>query len=975
MSEPSRSGILTFLFTDLEGSTQLWERFPEEMRLAVERHDVILKEAVKGHHGRVIKTTGDGLHAVFGHPGDGVAAALAGQQAITAEPWLGEKGQLKVRMGLHAGESQERGGDYYGPEVNLAARVMGIGYGGQVLLTDVTARLVGKALPADCTLADLGEHRLKGVSAPVRIFQLRHPILAHSYPPLKSLGTFRHNIPPRRSSFIGRRKELVGIRRLLNETRLLTLLGPGGTGKTRLMLEAAEEVIEDFPDGVWLVELAPLADPGLIPERVATALHVHGQPGRPLSDTLAEFLRSKELLLLLDNVEHLVRESAILSERLLDECPGLKILVTGREALYIEGETILQIPSLSLPDPGRKMTIEGVLASEGVQLFLERARSIRPDIALTVGNVSTVAEIVRRLDGIPLALELAAARTRMMTVDQIADRLSDRFHLLTGGQRTALPRQQTLQALIDWSWNLLDENEKILFRRLSVFSGGWSLKAVQKIAGFAPLNELVVFESLEQLINKSLVTVEYPAEGEARYGMLESIRQYSRERLLEAGEDELICDHHCKYFIAAADAGKSRLMIWVDLEWADRITLDLDNLRLAWEWALDREDIPALYALTISLAPYLYNRGRWGECEDKVGKALEYEPTGLRRETGFLMILMGTILGRSGRYLESIPWIRKTYALGKELEDPYLLTLVLMSMGQSEPDLSQRARHTQDAIAQARKLADPSLLAGVLVLWGNELRVAGRMQEARLAIEEGLEVFGNMDNASLRRVPILNLGWIELDAGNLSQAQKHFRESAELCRRANDRVTLAQCLLPLAMVLLYEGEHDAARSHLQEALAVSNDARAEHLTPNIHAWLAHLAVSEGNLYEADVHLRASLEGYRNFYREILEAQKDRGRMTKEDVELPVRPDFLDVLLAAARVSDAHGDPGKAVALLGYCEKIMGSRKFHLDPHLQTMADRMRDRFQAELGDPDFSSRWERGKRMSFQEATSFSTSE
>ncbi len=516
------TGPLTFLFTDLENSTPLWENFPEEMRRASARHDALLQGVIEQHRGRVVKMTGDGFHAAYESPSDAVAAALAGQQAIGAETWPGAIGPLKVRIGLHTGESQERQGDYYGPEVNLAARVMELGYGGQVLLSDITATLVQRSLPENCSLTNLGEHRLKGISTTVQIHQLCHPDLAAEFPALKSLATFKHNLHRQLSTFIGREKELADVKSLLKNTQLLTLLGPGGTGKTRLMLQAAEEVIEGYPDGVWLVELAPLTDPGLIPERVAAALNVQEQPGRKIFDTLVDYLSRKELLLLLDNVEHIVQESAEFTERLLERCPRITILVTGREALFIDGETMIQIPPLSLPK--EQQAPGDIASSEGVQLFLERARSVRPDFALTEKNAPTVADVVRRLDGIPLALELAAARLRMLTIEQIKDHLNDRFRLLTGGRRTALPRQQTLQALIDWSWQLLDQQERTLLRRLSVFSGGWNLEAAQTITGFEPLDELAVFDQMEQLINKSLVTVEYPPSGEARYSMLESIR-------------------------------------------------------------------------------------------------------------------------------------------------------------------------------------------------------------------------------------------------------------------------------------------------------------------------------------------------------------------------------------------------------------------------------------------------------------------
>ena len=429
MPETPLSGLLTFLFTDLEDSTHLWEQFPVEMRPALARQDELLQGIVAEHNGRLVKKTGDGVHAVFESAADGVAAALAGQLAISNEAWPKATGPLRVRMGLHTGESQYRDGDYYGTEVNRAARVSGLAYGEQLLLSEATAALVRNSLPANSTLTDLGEHRLKGLAAPEKIYQLSHPEIRTEFPELRSLAAFKHNLPVRLSSFIGRERELVEVAQLLTSTRLLTLLGPGGTGKTRLSLQVAADLIEDFPDGVWFIELAPLADPDLLPDQIANTLNVQSQPGRAVQDALVDYLRPKELLLLLDNVEHLVRESASLAEHLLRNCPRIKILVTGREALFIGGETTLQIPSLALPGPKEEDDLDKFAACEAVHLFLERVRAVQPHFELNGGVSTSIGEIVRRLDGIPLALELAAARLRMMSVTQVADRLHDRFRL------------------------------------------------------------------------------------------------------------------------------------------------------------------------------------------------------------------------------------------------------------------------------------------------------------------------------------------------------------------------------------------------------------------------------------------------------------------------------------------------------------------------------------------------------------------
>ncbi len=416
-----------------------------------------------------------------------------------------------------------------------------------------TAALIRTATPSQFSLLDLGEHRLKGLKGAEQIFQIKHPALPGEFPALKSLSVLPHNLPARLSTFIGRRKELSEIKRLLKEARLVTLLGPGGTGKTRLMLEVAEELVADYSEGVWLVELAPLTDSNLIAERINAALKVPDQPDKPPIKTLVDYLRHKELLLLLDNTEHLVQKCAELVEHLLAYCPKLVVLTTSREALFISGEMTLQIPSLSLPSEGEAATLGDIRSTEAVQLFLARTQEVRPGFELDRQNADAITEIIRRLDGIPFALELAAARMRMFTVHQLAERLDDRFRLLTGGRRTALPRQQTLQAMIEWSWNLLSDKERLLLQRLSVFFGGWSLEAAQAVASDDLLDAYDVLDLLEQLVNKSLVTVQYPPVGEARYGMLESIQQFGRDRLLESTQGPRLRDRHAAYFVAFAE--------------------------------------------------------------------------------------------------------------------------------------------------------------------------------------------------------------------------------------------------------------------------------------------------------------------------------------------------------------------------------------------------------------------------------------
>jgi class 3 adenylate cyclase len=477
------TGTITFLFTDIEGSTRLWEQQPEAMEAALARHDALAADAIQRHEGTLVKHRGEGdsLFAVFARAADAVAAAVALQQALITEPWPAQT-VPRVRLALHTGDAVLRDGDYFGPAVNRCARLRAVAHGGQLLLSSATQELVRDALPEGVTLRELGEHRLRDLARPERVFQLLHPDLPADFPPLASLNTLPNNLPQQVTSFIGREKEMAEVRRLLDKTRLLTLTGSGGTGKTRVSMQVAADLLEGEGDGVWLVELAPLADPALVPQAVATALGIREEPGKPLSQTLVDFLKPKRLLLLLDNCEHLLAACAELAEQILRHCPGVQILATSREGLNIPGETTYRLPSLSLPDPRQlPSSVEGLTQYEAVRLFIDRATAAVPSFTVTNQNAPAVAQLCVRLDGIPLAIELAAARVKALSVEQINARIADMFRLLTGGSRTALPRQQTLRAAIDWSYDLLSEKEKILLRRLSVFAGGWTLEAAEQV--------------------------------------------------------------------------------------------------------------------------------------------------------------------------------------------------------------------------------------------------------------------------------------------------------------------------------------------------------------------------------------------------------------------------------------------------------------------------------------------------------------
>jgi predicted ATPase/class 3 adenylate cyclase len=611
--EPA-SGTLTFLFTDLEGSTRRWEQFPQAMKAALERHDAILGAAVAGSNGQVLKSTGDGLMAVFASPAGAVSACLTAQRGLADEPW-GQTGALRVRMGLHSGEAQTRASDYFGPTVNRAARIMAVGHGGQVLLSAAAAALVVDQLPEGATLLDLGTHRLKDLGRPEHMFQLVHPGLVQEFPPLATLDRHPNNLPTQASTFVGRDAELGAIRQRLDHeaVRLLTLTGPGGTGKTRLALRVAADQIDRFDDGVFLVDLSAVREAEAVPAVTARAIGLTETTDQSLLEELKRQLRDHRELLVFDNFEQVTAAAPTVVE-LLQDCPGLKLLVTSREALHVRGEHLFSVPPLSLPNgvPGHRSAAE-LAGCEAVQLFVERAQAVRADFHLTDGNAAAVAEICQRLDGLPLAIELATARINLFSPAALRDRLGSRLRLLRGGARDLPARQQTLRATIEWSYQLLEPGEQRLLELLSVFSSA-GFDVIEAVAAeIQQLTETGVdtLDGLASLLDKSLIRQADPEAEEPRLVMLETIREYAAERLDERPEFRAAAQRaHAAYF---ADFAQRQ---WEDLTGQRReaalaaMAADVDNLRLAWDYWVAANDLDQLNKLVDSLW-LLYDARSW----------------------------------------------------------------------------------------------------------------------------------------------------------------------------------------------------------------------------------------------------------------------------------------------------------------------------------------------------------------------------
>lgn len=617
--------ILTFLFTDLEGSTRLWQRFPEAMETVLARHDEIIRTTVEDFDGFVVKTTGDGFYAAFTSPLNALQACIQAQQSLAEEDW-GETGPLMVRMGLHIGEAQQRGGDYFGTTINRTARLMSAANGGQVLLSAAVVELVSHQLPENASLQDLGEHRLKDLNRPEHIFQLIHPKLPADFPPIASLNRLPNNLPSQPTVFIGRQVELDEIRSLLLDktVRLLTLIGPGGTGKTRLALQLGAELMDGFMDGTYFIDLAPIRDPNSFLTTIARTIRLSESSDGSLLDDLKEQLADKSMLLLLDNFEQ-ITAAATLVVTLLQYCPRLKLLVTSREALHVRGEHLYPVPPLGLPEVSDgHISREALTQYESIQLFVERAQAVRPDFELTDDNKEAVVELCLRLDGLPLAIELATARLRVFSPQALRQRLGNRLKLLQGGPRDLPERQQTLRDTIEWSYEMLSEHEKRLFEVVSVFSS-CTFEAVEAVVSGIKIlveNEVDVIEGLISLVDKSLIHQSDDALGEPQLKMLETIREYAVDRL--NGDLDLhtaTCQAHAAYFADFTEQQWQRMMGSEREAAMEQMAANVENLNAAWFFWSEQRDLEHLQKMVNGLW-LLYDRKGWYQATIELTKDL-----------------------------------------------------------------------------------------------------------------------------------------------------------------------------------------------------------------------------------------------------------------------------------------------------------------------------------------------------------------
>ena len=916
------SGTVTFLFTDIEGSTRLAQEFPEAMPTLLARHNELIRKAVEAHNGFVFRVVGDSVSVAFHTASEALRAALAAQNLLQHESWM--PAPIKVRMGIHTGNAQlevhSNESSYSGySTLALTQRIMSAGHGGQVLISQSVFDLTVETLPENVQIIDMGERQLKDVMHLEHLYQLVSPDLQSDFPPLKTLETLKHNLPQQLTSFIGREREMEEARKLLPQTRLLTFIGPGGTGKTRLSLQAAMEQLVNFKNGVWLVELAPIADPAYIISTIASIFKLREAPGVSLSDTLVDYMRGKQLLLIIDNCEHLVEACANLTDHLLHSCPNLKIIASSREALGIDGETIYRVPSLSLPQDFRITKGQGDFRSlmdyEAIRLFIERATKAEPRFQLTGHNAFSVAQICSRLDGIPLAIELAAARVKLFTPEQIAERLDDRFKLLTGGSRTALPRQQTLRALIDWSYQFLNEMEQRSLRRLAVFSGGWTFEAAESV-----LSESEAMDGLSGLVNKSLVNVE-EQDGLSRYRFLETIRQYAMDKLLEAGEAVEARNCHLNYFLEFAKRAQEKFGTEQRPRWVNQLEMEHDNLRSALNWALESDPESALQ-MVCSLAGFWLSRSYMTEgcnwCQAAISRV--------------------EALSAAGPNLDRMR--AQAYS-----------ALAMLSINHGEHHAGQIA--ARKGVALARRLDDHLQLARALHFLGMSFTFLGDVTLAFDSLHESEAIcrkFGyNDDLASV--LQSLAYATLEIHGPQAAeQLQSYLEESLSLSQGSADPEAAVRTEGILARLAFYHGDLAEARKHADLMLDLHKEMGDQLSVTGHQSGMAHVARQIGNFKEALA-----------LYRDTIREWQDIGH----------RGAVAHQLECFAFIAKAQEQPERAARLFGAAEQLREVSTSPMTPQERLEYEREVADLLSGMDEKIFASLWAEGRSMSLEQAIEF----
>jgi len=853
------SGTVTFAFTDIEGSTERWERDPPAMQAAIRRHDDLLRTSIVACGGHVFKTIGDGFCAAFSRPQDAVDAMLGIQRALAGEDFSAVGG-IRVRAALHTGTADERNGDYFGPAVNRVARLLAIGHGGQMLLSSATADVVRGDLPLHASLRDLGEHRLRDLTRPERVYQLVVPGLVADFPALRSVDAMPNNLPLQLNSFIGREREIADITSLVAAHRLVTLSGSGGVGKSRTSLQVAAGLLDLYRDGVWYVQLAPFSKDEYIPTAVAQALGLRlAAEGDPVADLL-NALKRKKALLVFDNCEHLIESVARVVAAILRSCPEVQILASSRQQLGIEGEMTFRMPSLDVPSPGEALKLKAVdvALNPAAALFVERARAADQRFRLTDDNAPIVADVCRRLDGIPLAIELAAARVKMFSAKQVRERLDERFRILTGGSRDVLSRHKTLRALIDWSHDLLDERERALFRRLGIFVGGFTVEGAIAVGCGERLDEFEVVETLGSLVDKSLVLAE-PRVDSVRYRLLETTRAYALEKLDAAGERAALADRHLRHLrVSFAEHRERSDRTGRKAEFVEALQADLDDVRSAVDGALAGPNVIEGAELLAAVGPAWSGAGLYAEFVARCERYLAVIPATETRILARITRLVSHSLRNSGKARRAYDIAKDALAYARAAGDPSILVEALCQLA-STAVLLGLTREAESALAEMEAVGEISLTLRLSVLHaradlsdvcGDHPTAAGLYRHLR-------EEFHSLGDGLAEVIVSGNLAETEHVLGRTDRALATVREALLMPQAIADLNHRSYLLANLAGYLIASDQLDGAVATIREGIEIHCSRDPEHVIAAIS--MEHLAVVAA--IRGDYARAAMLEAY------------------------------------------------------------------------------------------------------------------
>ncbi|MEO8665065.1 MAG: tetratricopeptide repeat protein [Ignavibacteria bacterium] len=978
------TGNVTFLFTDIEGSTMLSQEFPETLPAALEKHHAILRDAIESNSGFVFEIIGDAFCAAFENANDAVKAACTAQLDLANEKW--NDAVIKARMGIHSGKAEWNGKRYSG-YITLArtARVMSAAYGGQILISGNTHEPAKENIGDKISFRDLGERRLKDVIQPIHLFQIISPGLREDFPPLKTLDARPNNLPVLLTGFIGREKEMERVKDLIKQSHLLTLTGSGGSGKTRLALQVAADIIDDYSNGVWLIELASLSDPFLLVQTIFKMLDLQEQPMQNTEDTLLDYLKDKEILLILDNCEHIIDATAQLTEKLLSKSPKLKIIATSREALRTAGEQTHRILPMNVPDPKNNESPEILAQYEAVKLFIEGALAVDENFRIQNENAAAIAGICNRLDGIPLAIELAAAKIKVLSAVQIYERLDNRFALLSGGKRTALPRQQTLRAMIDWSYDLLSENEKILWYRLAVFSGGWTIEAAEEICSDEKISIEELVDLLTLLAEKSIIIF---SPEKVRFRILETIRQFGEEKLKVSDEYENISDKHLNYYMILAESAEPKLKGPDQRVWLEKLDKEAGNFEKSFNRSLNKKNSQSGLRIAGAVELFWDIRGIYSEGLRWLESILEHNSGVINSIQGKALNAAGVLNTFHGNFKKAQKFLETALAIHVEIKDEKGIACSLLNLGRVlwfQGELSHAADLCEHSLGIFRNTGDKRGTATCLISLGIMSLQEGNYDRSEKLFEEGLAI--NRDAGDKREIAysLLNMGMLSSDRGEMTRAAKLFEESLSIQRTLGDKRRISVSLNSLGVVAKELGELARSEELFEESLAIRREIGNKLGVANSLDNLGNVAFSRDqfdraqSLFEESLELfrevgskpgiASSLEGLgrialkkkeyndaEKYYRESLALNSEAG--SKRDIAIN--------LLGFSELKLIEGSYNGASELLGFIEKFFGSGKMKLSKHERERFERVTSEVKEKLKDEEYLKSFEKGKEMTME---------